>query len=317
MGFQKGWIVNPALSVMPDTPVPGYQKSPDGGVGARIEQLEARHVPEHVEVDQDIWAQGPAREPLVLARDVTFGDELWIERALLADPAYELTVRECQDRATELDKVALAGVWQRKRAEYDALAGKEIVLTETVSARQGQGGSCQLQPGTYPVLGTDDWTFKGQQAPFTVVLGPSDDPVLVNPARFDQADESGVNQARAAGVARKLTAAQIMAPFASLPVIHNYVPDSQWLTDDHVYYLTPDEMGAVFVLKRPPGQGDVEAAGTSDPALFKTGAGTPGVRYGADIFIQLSHLGIGAEYHEAVHLLSHPAARAVLGFDFN
>jgi hypothetical protein len=320
MGFQDGWIVNPALSVAADSPVPGYHKSPDGGLGGKITTLEVRQVPEYVQVDPDVWAQGPApaRAPLVLAADVTFGDQLWIERAFLADPAYQLTVRECQDRATELDKAALAGFWQRKRAEYDALTGQEIQLTKAVSARPGQGpGSRQLPPGPYPVLGTADWTFKGQQAPFTVVLGPQDDPSLVNPARLDQADESGASQARAAGAARKLSAAEITAPFASLAVIGGYVPGRPWLTDDHVHYLTPDEMGAVFVLRRPPGQGDVESARKTDPGLFAAGAGTPGVRYGDDIFIQLSHLGIGAEYHEAIHLLSQPAVRAVLGFDFN
>lgn len=119
-GFPEGWIVNPAVGVKADTYIPAYRKSSDGGVGDRIEQLQARHVPGDVEVDQDVWAYGPAQEPLVLAQDVTYGDELWIERAFLADPAYEVTVDECQDRATELDKVALAGLWKRKQAGYDA-----------------------------------------------------------------------------------------------------------------------------------------------------------------------------------------------------
>ena len=322
MGFQKDWTVNPALGGQNDEsasldPVPAYQKSADSGIGDKIGTLYAFQVPTDIEVDPDVWTETAARQPLVLARVAGNSDEIWIERAFLADPAYQHTALDCQTRAEAIDKMALADFWVRKRAEYDTLKDTNTVLTATASARKGQGGVITLQPGTYRVMGTADWTFEGQQAPFTMALMTPDGPVLVNPARLDEADESHANEAKAKGAASKLTAAAIISPFPTLPVIRNYLPGGQWLTDDHVHYLTPDQMGAVFVLKRMPDPIEVAGAKERDPQLFEAGAGTPGVRVGDDIFIQLSHLGIGVEHHEAIHRLSHPAVRAILGFDFN
>ncbi len=322
MGFQKNWIVNPSLSAKNDDlagfdPIPAYQKSADGGVGDKIAMFYASQVPGNVEVDPDVWAQSPESKPLVLAQDLSSGGVIWIERAFLADPGYESTVRECQDRAEQLDKDLAGEFWKRKEADYGTLTGTFAVLTKAVPALKGAGGRTELQPGSYQVLGTNSRKLANQLAPFTVVLQTPAGPVLVDPASLDEGDDSAAAAARTKGLATELTAAAIVAPFSGLPVIRGYLPGGQWLTDGNVRYVTPDEMGAVFVLKRPPEPGDAAIARRTDQDLFDAGAGTPGVRYGDNIFIQRSHLGIGVEYHEAIHRLSQPAVRAVLGFDFN
>jgi hypothetical protein len=322
MGFQKNWIVNPSLSDKNDDlagfePVPAHQKWADGGVGDKIAMFYASQVPGNVEVDPDVWALSPESKPLVLAQDLSSGTEIWIERAFLADPDYESTVRECQTRAEQLDMDLASEFWKRKETEYGALTDTLVELTKAAPALKGAGGRTELQPGSYQVLGTNSRKLANQLAPFTVVLQTPAGPMLVDPASLDEGDDSAADEAKAKGVATELTATTIVAPFAGLPVIRAYLPGGQWLTDGNVRYVTPEEMGAVFVLKRPPEPGDVATARRTDQELFDAGAGTPGVRYVDNIFIQRSHLGIGVEYHEAIHRLSQPAVRAVLGFDFN
>ena len=115
MGFQKDWTVNPALGGQNDEsasldPVPAYQKSADSGIGDKIGTLYAFQVPTDIEVDPDVWTETAARQPLVLARVAGNSDEIWIERAFLADPAYQHTALDCQTRAEAIDKMALERV---------------------------------------------------------------------------------------------------------------------------------------------------------------------------------------------------------------
>lgn len=117
----------------------------------------------------------------------------------------------------------------------------------------------------------------------------------------------------------RLTAEQIMASFTGNAGFARYVklperPD--WLRDEHIHYVTEDQMGALLVLdKMPKDQDEIEAARADD--RFAEGKTTNGLRIGDDIHIRENRTGIGTEHHETVHTLSHPAVLEVLGFWFN
>jgi hypothetical protein len=78
-------------------------------------------------------------------------------------------------------------------------------------------------------------------------------------------------------------------------------------------------MGAAFVLEKAPTAAEVGMVKQDERAHdhFVTGSSLPGLRLGADIFIQKMMTGTGTEYHEAVHQRSHDAFRRTFGNKFN
>jgi hypothetical protein len=319
------WIVNPDLAgslggeeLLQLEEVPAYQREDDGSVGARYHGLYAGEVAEGIEVDPEVWNSGPDEQSLILARHKAPDAEVWIERSFLADPACQATMGKSRQEADALDRDLDQAFWQQAQADFQKLTGTVIRLTSAVKALRGAvSGSVDLPPGHYKVLGTSDRKFANQLAPFTVALETPSETVLVNPNKIPYTDDSQQKEAVAKGLANKLSAAEIRAPFPGLAIIRDYLPSSEWLTDANVNYVTPDQMGVAFVRNRKPQDWETDDARNDNPDLFAVGAGTPGLQIGDDIFIQENYLGIGTEYHEAFHLLSKPAVRTTFGFDFN
>lgn len=322
--FQGAWIVNPDLvdslggeEFLSLEEVPAFQWEDDGSVGDRYHALYAADIAMGIEVDPDVWNSGPDGQSLMLARHKAPDVKMWIERSFLADPAYQATKGKSKQEADALDRTLDKDFWQKAQAEFQKLTGTVIRLTSAVKALRGQvGGSVDLPPGLYKVLGTSDRKFANQLAPFTVALQAPTETVLVNPNKIPYTDDCQQKEAVAKGLANKLSAAEISAPFPGLAIIRGYLPSSEWLTDANVNYVTADQMGAAFVRKRKPQDWETGAR-DENPNLFAIGVVTPGLRIGDDIFIQEDCLGIGTEYHEAFHLLSKPAVRTTFGFDFN
>ncbi|MFF3438472.1 hypothetical protein [Streptosporangium sp. NPDC002721] len=119
--------------------------------------------------------------------------------------------------------------------------------------------------------------------------------------------------------APRLNAKQIVDLFTGSTELANYVtlperPD--WLRDEHIHYVTQDQLGAVFVLGRMPNdQQEIDAARKDD--RFAQSETTNGLQVGEKIYVREDRTGGGTEYHETVHKLSHPAVLDVLGFWFN
>ena len=325
MPFQGNWIFNPAIADDNDLaildPLPTYRKLPDAGVGDKVELLVNSQVTAEAEVDPDVWAETAEQQPLVSARRRTGEEEweeIWIERASLADPAYKDTVTAAKAQAQAYDEETVGSFWAGQREQYNDRTGQlaQVIGTTTVAHPTRP---VQYPPGFYEVLGTDGRTFPEQLEPFTVRLKmPDGARVLVAPSRVVLDEAPGESDDQDDNAASTLTAGQITSPFTSLPVAGRYVPDRSWLTDDHVHYVTRNEMGAVFVLKAMPvNPAQITGAQLFNPELFESGYGTPGLRIGDHVFIQRRYRDTGVEYHEAMHRLSHPAVRAVLGFDFN
>ncbi|WP_436762962.1 hypothetical protein [Streptosporangium sp. V21-05] len=119
--------------------------------------------------------------------------------------------------------------------------------------------------------------------------------------------------------AARLSAEQIVAFFTGRAEFRRYVdlpPRPDWLRDEHVHYVTQDQLGALLVLDRMPANPEeIETARADDGfAMSKT---TNGVQIDGHIYIREDRTGAGTEYHETVHKLSHPAIREIFGFWFN
>ncbi|GAA4198047.1 hypothetical protein GCM10022252_47840 [Streptosporangium oxazolinicum] len=121
------------------------------------------------------------------------------------------------------------------------------------------------------------------------------------------------------GRAPRLNAKQIMDLFAGSTEFARYVtlperPD--WLRDEHIHYVTQDQLGAVLVLDRMPNdQKEIDDARTND--RFAQSETTNGLQVKEEIYVREDCTGSGTEYHETVHKLSHPAVLDVFGFWFN
>ncbi|MBP2704940.1 hypothetical protein JOL79_14055 [Microbispora sp. RL4-1S] len=324
MGFETGWIANPPYPGKPKAKraLPAYEKADAGGLGdASDNDLTATFDHGFIEVDPELWLEGPDHT-LYVCGSYQGLMEYWIERAALGDPAYKDTAALIAEKyAAEVE--ALASFWEKKQAQYEPSKGGQqtVTLERSLKGIDGTGKQVTVTPGTYPCLGTETRRIPGetQLSPYSVSITFGDKRVLINPDTLSGYVDEHVVEAKSLGLANTLKAETIRALFAETKsLISAYVPHGQWLGDEHVHYVTSDEMGAVFVLEKMPASPDaVEGARRKDGDFFELGANTPGVRFGDHIFIQRDYLGIGVEYHEAVHRLAHPATLKILGWGFN
>jgi hypothetical protein len=142
------------------------------------------------------------------------------------------------------------------------------------------------------------------------------------PRALSPAGDQGGARAEAARLrlAVPLKPDQVMEPFAdgqtSFPTVA-WVPQTRWLADGALHYVSDDDMGAVLVLKRLPASvAEASRARRADPGTFARGRASSGFCLDGELFIQRRDMGTGIEYHEAVHALSHWAMTHVLGTDF-
>ncbi|KAB8184531.1 hypothetical protein [Microbispora catharanthi] len=324
MGFEAGWITNPPYPGRPKVKkaLPAYEKDDTGGLGAASDNdLGASFDYGFIEVDPEAWLEGPDRT-LYVCGSYQGLMEYWIERGALGDPAYKATAASIgESYAAEAE--ALLPFWESRRAEYEPgeRGDQTVTLGRILKGIDDTGQQVTVPPGTYLCRGTESRQIPGetQLSPFSVSITVGGKSVLINPDTLSGYVDEHVVEAKSLGLANTLKAETIRALFAETKsLISAYVPQDEWLQDEHVHYVTSDEMGAVFVLEKMPASAEaVEEARRKDDDFFEYGANTPGVCFGDHIFIQLDQLGIGVEYHEAVHSLAHPATLKILGWGFN
>jgi hypothetical protein len=328
MPFEKGWTSEPypfaldgALNDRFDE-IPTYAETQDHKVGERLEtflSVMPLILDNNVQVDEREWAMSPEGDALVLAK-VPGNVQRWLSRQYLRDPAYKSTELRIQLLATQSEAALLQTFWSQKRAHYATLPA--IVLSTEISGVTWTDAPAvtTVPAGSYTgQLVVDDLTWDSQLAPFSILLPIDAGHVLVAPDDVEGVDDSHVTAAQQQGHASPVPAAAVVKAFATTKtIISAHLPSGNWLTDEHIHYPTAQQMGAVFVLRQmPTNDEDIEKARTGQPQRFDKGIRAAGVRLGDHIFISADQQGTGTEYHEAMHRISHPAVRAVLGWDFN
>lgn len=269
-----------------------------------------------LQVDPEKWQTLPDRTPLVLAKRGSV--RAWARRASLCEPFYEETWSRIEDLGREIDAEMLADTWKKKREEYKEKTAVTLGYDAWGWVHLGDT-TVMVKAGEYTVITTLDNARKGAPAPFSILIQVEDKWIEVDPHDVQGSDTSHVDQAKQEGKADRLEAASVLAMFRSgPPFVSRYVPKGVWLQNNRIHYVTAEQMGAVFVLRRmPTGQAQIAHAESKDPDAFREGRSSPGVCVSGHICIRDDQMGTGTELHEAVHLLAHGAVRAVLGWNFN
>ncbi|MEU7894468.1 hypothetical protein AB0B45_16615 [Nonomuraea sp. NPDC049152] len=327
MGFEAGWIAHPTYPERPSISkaenreaLLAFDKIDDGGFGEEWPITGTQVAAGDLEVDPDVWKQKD-NVWFVSCNYMGLG-EIWVARHLLGDPSYELTAVQIR-KAYEGEEGELAHFWNERKAEMEPDGPRAtLTLTGIMSGRRvSDNKAIDVPAGTYQSQGTEPRKVYGERqlAPFSVIVLVNGERIMINPDDFFGHVDAHNVEARQQNLNVEINAATIRELFTgTTSIVAPYVPQGHWLTDAHVHYVTPAQMGAVFVRKTmPESEQAVQDARAANPALFDVGVTTPGVRFGDHIFILLDELGIGVEYHEAVHRLSHPATLAILGFGFN
>ncbi len=327
--FMKGWRLSPDLaenhSQDLEKALTSFECTADRGVGAPIMANSPKSISywdvtnDVLLVDPGTWAQSGGR-PLVLAKGPSNTGEqnlLWIDRGELVDPIYATTLQAIDEMAAAYEPEVQATFLLQQKADIEA-RNKVSLPNDAQGVVEGDKRVVVVPKGDYEKLqvkgeGSEDGT------PFEILISvPGIGPVAVTLAALLGADTSDSEKARAAHVAVTVPAATIMKTFAESPVIGHYVPDKVWLTDQHIHYVTRDQMGAAHVLRKlPSGPKEIARAKIRDNKTFVSESFVPGLRLEDDILVQLTHLGTGVEYHEALHLLSHRTFREMLGRSLN
>ncbi|MEU4223976.1 hypothetical protein AB0F17_06760 [Nonomuraea sp. NPDC026600] len=278
------------------------------------------------EFDDTKWVYHADGRPMIKGQRVTGGDPVFIDRADLVELTYKSTTTLIDDLAKRNSKELRRGFWEERRQELEG-AGKVSfsesvpgINTKAIKDRKvEEGGHITVPAAEYDIVGfmSNVTVAHGQLAPFSVIINADGMEVVVSPDRSWGVEKGHVDKAKELNLNAKLAAKEILEVFHADDSFRPYLSTPGWLSDDQIHYVTPEEMGAVFVLKRAPeSEDEVKAAELENGGTFNEGKGTPGVRIGADIYVQLNELGTGTEYHEAIHKLSHPALEHVLGHWF-
>ncbi|GAA3573435.1 hypothetical protein GCM10022419_063000 [Nonomuraea rosea] len=325
-----------------DLTAPVYEKTADGKIGTMVAE---------VAMYNEAWYQFDATKifhaadgtPMIGCTSLLDPNDYFVQRGHFVEKTYKPTVTLIEKIEDDFD-AAGPDVWADVRTEIEGL--QEVRITSGVigfvTATLGQPKKyvrlAEIKKGSYPLSGVLPRRVRPDQiVPFslTIQVGGRDLTInadtLVNDL-LEQKEKVGKPQeildalkesAAAAEVKeprekRKLTAERILEVFATTPSFAQYVdpPQPGWLLDDHVHYVTEDQLGAVMVLERMP-KDEQEIESVRKNFLFDTAASTNGVRFNEHIYIRDNHIGAGTEYHETVHKLSHPAVRKVFGFWFN
>jgi hypothetical protein len=263
---------------------------------------------------------------MVMGKHVAQGNPVFIDRADLVESTYKPTTTRIDDLAERNGEELRRGYWEQKRQGLE-VAGKinfdksvPGINAKAIKDRKvEEGGHVTVPAAEYAIVGfmPNVTVAHGQYAPFSVIIDVGGMEVVVSPDRSWGVERGHVDKAKELNLDAKLAAKDILDVFKADDSFRPYLSPPDWLRDDQIHYVTPEQMGAVFVLKRvPESQDEVKAAELDNEGAFNEGKGTPGVRIGADIYIRLNELGTGTEYHEAIHKLSHPAVEHVLGHWF-
>ena len=284
--FKHGWTDNPTPPGRRDKPlmsvdaIPAYRRGGDGGVGEPIGEPAGQaddslpyvsRLKHEIGVDPGQSAQAPDGGYLVLA-ELPGGEQVWLLRSYLADPHYGLTTKQIEDRAAhnEVQDSGSLFWWERRQRYVDA--GK-ITVTHPLMAIDFMDEPYRLQAGTYSLFTVKDVKVsQSQQTPFSLMITVGDDTITVNPDLLE-VEESHVEVAREQHLDVSVPAELITEVFDSAPdVVRRYLPSGAWLTDGHIHYVTADEMGAVYVLRRKPARNsDVAAAKRKKPRAVRGG----------------------------------------------
>ncbi|MER5647494.1 hypothetical protein [Streptosporangium sp. NPDC002524] len=344
-------VEHPRFHASVNTPAPArtpiYRRRPNGELGdAEEKQLGYGDFMWH-RIGQPVPVRGPNGVPMVASKSTLDDGDYLIGRDALVEKTYQKTV-DAIDATEKRHDADHSEFWTRMLATLKELP--EVTVPSQLSAfpktavdqrKLRNARPVPVPPGTYPKTGILDRRMEsGQFSPFSLAITVGTQEVVINPdlvvsdlipsrdsntpegntpqvvdALQRAVSESGGEKARAA----RLTAEQIVTLFTGSATFQQYVTlpaDPGWLRDEHVHYVTQDEMGALLVLNRmPDNPGEIEKARSDD--RFATSDTTNGTQIDDHIYIKENRTGIGTEYHETVHRLSSPAVLAVLGFWFN
>jgi hypothetical protein len=271
------------------------------------------------------WYRTRSGIPMIKCFDFIEQRTYFVPRSVVVESTYTRTVEEIDDRDKWLDEQAgVQSVFLAKRQEL----GESGVITlphavtgyleESLDQDDPEKGSVTVRPGEHAIVRfLTRQVAPKQWSPFSLVVSVEGREVVISSDLAWGVDESHNELAQELNLSQSVSADRIMAVFAETDWIAQYLPSARWLRDEEIHYVTPEEMGAVFVLERMPAPGEAADAKQKDEARYTEGASTPGVRIGEHIYIQHNDRGTGTEYHEAIHKLSHPASNLILGHWFN
>lgn len=307
----------PAEPRKPSAEIPAYAVTAQDGVGALAPgSLHAGGVA-LLDINSQRWAFLPDGRALVLASLAVGEGKFWVERALLAEDTFPATVGAIDVRAEQDEKNLLAAFWEKRREMLRSM--NPVVVAHEMPGATVKG-EIVVPPGSYPqVRLLEKRLLDSQLCPFSVMIKVGSTNVAIVPDSLFGTDDETAEAASEQGLGQPVPAAKVMEVFAAAPpLIRAHVPQTAWLTDSQIHYVSPEWMGAVCVLQRlPASEAEVTKAAEQDPDLYAACLDNAGVRFGDHIFCLLSYQGTGTEYHEAMHKLSHRAMRDVLGQSFN
>jgi len=279
-------------------------------------QLGAEHFKDYraVVVHPLSWAYGTDGVPLVQA--LVNGELRWLERAQLLDSAYWPTTRAVDQYsgvlATELD-----GYWSKKKEELRRRG--TVTLRYPIVGAEGT----ELPAGDYKFTFVDTPNERDASgAPFRIKVRYKSQELLVEASVVLGEDTEALEKAKDSGHAPRLTAAAVFEVLSTVPSVWNYVVGPRTSADLKLRYVTAQVLGVVNVLRRLPETDVAEVADTvaKNPKTlqrFVEGTQLQGLTIGDTAYVRDDALGVGNEYHEALHRFSKPAVQMLFGFHFN
>jgi len=328
-GFTDGWKLAPAWADHADEmdkKLTACEWTVDGTVGSEIPADSPASVScfdvalELLAVNAGRWAEFGGK-PLALGKKHGQNSPIWVDRTALIDPRYQETIDRIDGIASAEATELREKFWPKRRADIES--SERVTLPEPSEGISGNTGQrVQVPAGEYKKRAIREDAFGlPNSAPFYIVINvPGTGLVGISPAALEGTASPTGDQPAAPSSQAQVTAAAIRAAFAAAPEhIRRFIPDGEWLTDQQIHYVEPDEMGAAYVLERAPLPAEVGTVKQNQQTRdhFVTGSSLPGLRLRADIFIQKTMTGTGTEYHEAVHQRSHDAFRRTFGNKFN
>jgi hypothetical protein len=319
---EPGWAAN-VEDQMEGGVIPAYEVTATGGrVGAPVftfTSMDLLFGTWRVNALQTAVTPNDAEETLVfMTGALDESKQLWAARRSLRAATYDDTITKIAAAKKQDDEELDAFFWTERKAGAKDLINQAITFGESWKVTTKDGTQASLRLGaSYRVVRLFDQACGAMSKFGLVVADPDSQAELIVPYEaLMGTDTEAEQEAQQRGTATRLRAEDIVGQLSKSSL-------KPWLTkltltDDHLHYVTANQMGMVFVLNRPPGSYDKpQGVRRIDPDRFDEGRGTPGVRIGDDIFVHTDHLGISTEHHETLHLASHPNFLADLGWHFN
>lgn len=328
MIYEDDWRVRVLEKAVAKLPTYAYVNNSVGDLLGDADAISCDSVGVDVLINPSVWGMSGSGDPLNLAFTGA-GKKYWVPRAYLQDPEYMETLKAIRDRA-ETTKLAMWDAFRDNKFGVHK-AGQSVELFFRAPGYRGDKMRTQwLEPGKYETGEIVRKSIRGHRAPYcmeilisteeqsSLVLVPLD---YFAGATDDDASDASTRDAVAVATRHeaRVGAQTILDDFdAAFPGKREELLNKNQLTDDAIHYVDEKEMGAVFVLGRlPTNEAEIEDACSKNQDEFMRGTSSPGTRLEGDIYVQKSGLGVGTEYHEALHTMSHKATLAVLGKAFN